>query len=67
MHAYTNEWMNVWIIYCVCVCLWAYVINLNFYQDGRLPLENLIILIQDREYIACVVDILLKIEKLLYR
>jgi hypothetical protein len=58
MHAQMNECMD----YLLCVC--AYVINLNLYQDDRRPLASFIILIQDRECIACVVDCLLKIVNL---
>jgi len=43
---------------CLFVCLFAYVINMNFCEDDSLCLTNYIILIQDRGYIACVVDLL---------
>jgi hypothetical protein len=56
--------MNVWMNEYVCVCLCAYVINMNFCQDDRLYLANYILLIQDRKYIACVVDLLLKVVNL---
>jgi len=48
----------------VCVCLCAYVINMNFCQDYRLYLANYILLIQDLEYITCVVELLLKLVNL---
>jgi hypothetical protein len=47
-----------------CVCLCACVINMNFCQDDRLYLANYILLIQDREYIVCVVDLMLKLVNL---
>jgi hypothetical protein len=51
---------------CVClfVCLFAYVININFCQDDSLYLKNYILLIQDRENIACVVDLQSKLVNL---
>ena len=56
--------MNECVCVCVCVCLCAYGINMIFFQDGRLYLENYILLIQDRECNACVVDLLLKLVNL---
>jgi hypothetical protein len=59
---YACTYMNECMDYLLCVC--AYVIHLNLYQDDRQPLPSFILLIQDREYIACVVDFLLMIVNL---